>query len=264
MNKKTQHMHNACKLIRSQHSGILSTLSLSVKGFPFGSVTPFLMTESGDIVLYASDIAQHSRNMNANEKVSLFVYDSSERDSQASARVTVIGNASVDSVDASLQTLYFTLFPQAKAYIEAHDFRFYLIKTHKVRYIGGFGEIYWFSQNEWSELMYPMASLVDGAIQHMHADHADALSQIVSHAVSESVQEGSVTMQSCFQHGFHYMNKSNSKNAHGTDPIRFISFAKPICDKYDLRHAMVDLTKTARKSIDKDGQKANSAANLAG
>lgn len=258
MDKKTQHMHNACTLVRSQHSGVLSTLSLSLKGFPFGSITPFLMTESGDIVIYASDIAQHSRNMKTNDKVSLFVHDTSESDSQASARVTIVGNASVDSVDTSLQALYFKLFPQAKAYIEAHDFRFYLIKTHKVRYIGGFGEIYWFSQSEWSALMYPIASAVDAAIEHMHADHADALSEIVSHAMHKDIQEGSVAMVSCFQHGFHYKTSISTSDNKSNESIKFIAFMSPISDTYDLRHAMVDLTKTARK------KKYNGAAELVG
>lgn len=252
MDKKTQHMHNASKLIRSQHSGVLSTLSLSLKGFPFGSVTPFLMTESGDIVIYASDIAQHSRNMKTNDKVSLFVHDINESDSQASARVTIVGNASVDSVDASLQALYFKLFPQAKAYVEAHDFRFYLINTHKVRYIGGFGEIYWFSQSEWSAIMYPVASSVDGAIEHMHTDHADALSQIVAHATHKNVKEGSVTMVSCFQHGFHYTTGLRSLSSQRTQSIKFITFMNPISDNYDLRHAMVDLTKSAGPTFDEN------------
>jgi len=204
MDKKTQHIHNAINLIRSQHSGILSTISLSLKGFPFGSITPFLMTESGDIVIYASDIAQHARNMKSNDKVSLFVHDSGQKDSQASARVTIVGNAISDGVDTKLQAQYFALFPQAKAYVKAHDFRFYLLKTHKVRYIGGFGEIYWFSQTEFSDALSPILGSTESAIAHMHADHADALAQIVTNHEGQYVEEGSVSLLSCTTHGFHY------------------------------------------------------------
>ena len=84
-----QHIFNARALLRQQHSGVLSTLSLSLKGYPFGSVTPYWMTEQGSLVLYASDIAQHSRNMQADAKVSLCVFDGAQDDSQANARVTV-------------------------------------------------------------------------------------------------------------------------------------------------------------------------------
>ena len=67
------HIFNARCLMRTQHTGVLSTVSLSLKGYPFGSVTPYWMTDNGDLILYASDIAQHSRNMKADSKVSLCV-----------------------------------------------------------------------------------------------------------------------------------------------------------------------------------------------
>lgn len=248
MDKKTQHMHNAAKLIRAQHSGVLSTVSLSLKGYPFGSVTPFLMTETGDIVIYASDIAQHSRNMKNNSQVSLCIYDGTESDSQASARVTIVGNAASDVVDASLQAQYMQVFPQARAYVEAHDFRFYLISTYKVRYIGGFGEIYWFSQDEWRSLMYSLADSVKGAIAHMHEDHGDALADIVGHQIQASVSDGEVTMLSCFQHGFHFRLKQSANNTMLSYTMGFVPFVKPISEDYDLRKAMVDLTKIARKA----------------
>ena len=64
-------IRDARLLMRIQHSGILSTLSVSVAGYPFGSVTPFMMLGNGNLVIYASDIAQHARNMKADPKVSI-------------------------------------------------------------------------------------------------------------------------------------------------------------------------------------------------
>lgn len=238
MNKKNLHIHQANILLREQHSGVLATNSLSVKGFPFGSVTPFLTTENGDLVIYASDIAQHSRNMKADSKVSLCVYNAETDDSQANARVTVLGNATPDTVSKALQQQYFRLFPQALKYVEAHDFRFYLIRTERVRYIGGFGEIYWFSQQEWQDQRFDLSGQAAGAIQHMHEDHADALAEIVADTLKQDVNEGEVKMLSCYQHGFHYSVSNAIKG--------FIAFNRPISDQFSLRHAMVELTKGAR------------------
>lgn len=244
--KKT-HIHNARKLMRQQHSGVLSTLSISMKGFPFGSITPYLMTEEGDIVIYASDIAQHSRNMKVESKVSLCVHDAHAQDSQANARVTLCAYAEIDAVDKDLQQAYFTLFPQAKAYVKAHDFRFYLLHVDRVRYIGGFGEIYWFSQEEWSESL-PVSAQSKAAIEHMHADHADALADIVNVFAVKSgagdsggtgTNKGTVKMLTCYAEGFHFAVADGSK-------IQFISFSEKISDNYDLRKAMVDLTKLSR------------------
>ncbi|WP_395344506.1 HugZ family protein [Ningiella sp. W23] len=240
MSNKQQHILDARLLLRQEHSGVLATNSLSVKGFPFGSVVPFLMTEDGDLVLYASDIAQHSRNMKADAKVSLCVYDHAKDDSQASARVTVLAHAQADVVSESLKKLYFSLFEQAKSYVKAHDFRFYLLKTERVRYIGGFGEIYWFSRNDWTARLAKLSEQSEGVISHMHEDHGDALAEIVTAFTQHRAQENEVEMLSCFAEGFHVRYKGQ---------VLYISYKQAVNAQYDVRKAMVDLTKTARISL---------------
>lgn len=237
MQDKLQHIQDARRLMRSLHSGVLATNSLSVKGFPFGSVVPFLLTEEGDLVIYASDIAQHSRNMKADAKVSLCAYDSAQADSQASARVTLLAHAFADAVDDDLQKMYFQLFPQAKAYVEAHDFRFYSLKTERVRYIGGFGEIYWFNKDDWTDSLLTLAAQSKGIIQHMHDDHADALAEVANHFTHFKAKEGEVRMLSCYSQGFHFAYQSH---------IGFIPFLHEVGYQYDVRKAMVDLTRAAR------------------
>nr|WP_136250970.1 DUF2470 domain-containing protein [Ningiella ruwaisensis] len=253
MTSKLQHIQQARALMRAQHSGVLSTNSLSMKGFPFGSVTPFLMSESGDLIIYASDIAQHSRNMKNDSHVSLCVHDANEQDSQASARVTVLARAVADEVSKELQHQYFSLFPQAKKYVQAHDFRFYLLKTERVRYIGGFGDIFWFSQTDWKSAAPTLQTQVKGVISHMHDDHADALVAIAKAHLQNSFsntkdnhpqllenaeEESAAEMLSCFAEGFHIAYLKH---------ICFIPFLHQISENYDLRRAMVDLTKRARQ-----------------
>jgi hypothetical protein len=51
MSNKSYHIHQAALLMRSQHSGVLSTQSVSLHGYPFGSVMPCLMTEEGNLVV---------------------------------------------------------------------------------------------------------------------------------------------------------------------------------------------------------------------
>ena len=227
---------DARQLMRAQHSGILSTISVSVAGFPFGSVTPFMLTGEGDLVIYASDIAQHARNMKADPKVSICVNDGAQDDSQASARVTVLGEAEADLVsDADIER-YYRLFPQAKAYIKAHDFRFYTIKTKRVRYIGGFGEIYWFSEDAWRNSFVDMSDAEIGAIEHMHDDHMDALQAIYSDVTGQ--QADSPKMLSIFQEGFHMS---------AGDKSWFVPYAQELGQPSDLRKAMVELTTHARR-----------------
>jgi putative heme iron utilization protein len=229
-------IRDARTLMRTQHSGILSTISVSVAGYPFGSVTPFMMLGNGDLVIYASDIAQHARNMKADPKVSICINDGRQEDSQASARVTVLGLAEPDSVSYDDIERYYRLFPQARAYIKAHDFRFYTIKTTRVRYIGGFGEIYWFAEDAWRNSFVDMSVNESGAIEHMHDDHMDALHAIYEELCKQA-HVADPQMLSIFQEGFHL---STDKGA------VFVPYVEELKQASDLRHAMVALTKKAR------------------
>jgi putative heme iron utilization protein len=240
--KKRSHIHQARILMKRQHTGVLSTQSLSVKGYPFGSIIPFMMIDNGNIIIYASDIAQHSRNMKSDNKISLCAYDAAQADSQASARVTVLAEASWDDVTKDNQARYFRLFPQATNYKDTHDFRFYTLQTTRVRYIGGFGEIYWFSKEEWGGDYAELSSMETGMIDHMHEDHLDALVEIIADANGEKLSEQEAAMLTAFPEGFHY-----TKVGSDTKSIDFIAFMKPITEHYSARKAMVDLTHKARE-----------------
>lgn len=235
-----QHIFNARALLRQQHSGVLSTQSLSLKGYPFGSVTPYWMTEQGSVVLYASDIAQHSRNMQADAKVSLCVFDGAQDDSQANARVTVLGEAELLGKSCDEAQAYFQLYPQAEAYKQAHDFQFYRITPSRVRYIGGFGEIYWFKAQDWHYPTPAWQAQAGGMIDHMHADHADALALMLNLQHQQSAAAGEVQMLNVLAEGFHVRYSGKTF---------FIRFASACLAATSVRPAMVALTQAARQQL---------------
>ena len=91
--KTTGQAAMARRLLRSVDSGILSTMSLEIPGYPFGSVTPYAMTQEGRVAMYVSEIAQHTRNMRGDPKVCLTVTEGSGAENQqALGRVTVVGD----------------------------------------------------------------------------------------------------------------------------------------------------------------------------
>ena len=233
-------IRDARLLMRIQHSGILSTLSVSVAGYPFGSVTPFMMLGNGNLVIYASDIAQHARNMKADPKVSICINDGGADDSQATARVTVLGLAEADTVSDGDIERYYRLFPQARAYIKAHDFRFYTIKTTRGRYIGGFGEIYWFAEDTWRNSFVDMSDSEPGSIDHMHDDHMDAIRAIYAD-ISGKQGTAELKMLSILQEGFHLSNGKKTL---------FVPYEEELKQPSELRYAMVALTQKARAQQD--------------
>ena len=74
----------ARQFLRTTRSAMLSTISVKYPGYPFGSVAPFVLDHSGQPVILISTIAEHTKNIMANPKVSLMVF-SGDDDLQASA-----------------------------------------------------------------------------------------------------------------------------------------------------------------------------------
>ncbi len=107
----------ARELFLKESFGVLSTISIDVPGYPFGSVTPYCVDNSGSPVLYISYIAQHTKNIMANPKVSLTVFDTAlSNDVQAQGRVTCLANAKpIEDPGSDVRDRYFRYFPASRS-----------------------------------------------------------------------------------------------------------------------------------------------------
>lgn len=234
--KIDEYIFDAKTLVRQQHSGVLSTHSQSVAGYPFGSVVPYYMTPEGNLVTYISQIAQHTRNIKGNPKVSMTIFDTLQDDSQANGRVTFLGDAERVE-DAHLAEQYLALFPRAKGYRATHDFSFYQIKPERIRYIGGFGKIFWINKEHWQSNIEGVdwQSVSNGIIEHMNQDHQDAMALIVEDQFG--VQAKKLTMLSAFYEGAHIQ---------ADEKIVYFPFEKPCLNAQTVREQLVAATHTAR------------------
>src|SRR5262245_57780674 len=179
----SNHLIAARELVSREHNGMLCTLSLRLEGFPFGSVTPYALSSAGEPLILISEIAEHTRNLRADARVSLLVSDSRAADDpQAGARATLVGYAIPVSEpfleDAGRR--YLERVPQSASYFEAHDFTLFTIKVEQVRFIGGFGDIHWIDGREVVDLaaaveLDPIARHAEGICQHMNDDHGEAM-----------------------------------------------------------------------------------------
>ena len=160
----------------SEYQGILSTHSVEAQGYPFGSVTPYCFDRKGRPVILISRIAQHTKNIQANPKVSLIVMERDVDDIQANGRVTYLGEARpIKSDDTDTMQRYYRFFPDARNYHKTHDFDFYYLEFYRVRFIGGFGKIYWVERESFLEESPFSPDQETRAIDHMNRDHADAI-----------------------------------------------------------------------------------------
>ena len=60
----------AVKLLRTSKEAVLSTISDKFKGYPFGSFVTFISGKDRSVVIYASNIAQHTINLKKDSKSS--------------------------------------------------------------------------------------------------------------------------------------------------------------------------------------------------
>src|SRR5262249_48786146 len=142
---------SARNLFLSESFGVLSTISIDVPGYPFGSVAPYCADDHCRPIIYISKIAQHTKNILQDPRVSLTVVERSagSDDVQARGRVTCVANVGPLGKDEdAVRERYFRYFPSARQYEQTHDFDFFRLELVRLRFIGGFGEIYWVEAGE--------------------------------------------------------------------------------------------------------------------
>lgn len=239
--KSPETLSEARLLLQSSHLGILSTLSVSQGGYPFGSITPFVLNYDGAPYILISTLAEHTHNIDADGRVSLLTHQNNPADPQAAARLTLIGDASrtTDSKrSAALRSRYLRYFPNAAAYFETHDFYFYEILVRKARYIGGFGEIHWLEPAEFL-LPNPLEAEEDDMVGHVNADHLDALAACCR--AFHGVHPKTVRLVGVDPDGF---------DVFGDGILHRFVFSNRATDAVTARTAFIELTQKARALTD--------------
>jgi len=165
----------ARQVLQEQFAGILSTHSVEYPGYPFGSVVPFCLDESGQPLILISALAQHTRNIIANPKVALTLLDQGEGDVQQDARLSLLADTvEVDNIDSCAER-YYRYFPNNKGYHDQLDFRFFRLHVIQLRYIGGFGRIQWLAPEQVVQANPFSPEREADIVGHMNADHQDAI-----------------------------------------------------------------------------------------
>lgn len=121
----------------------LATNSRDGSGYPFLSVLPVGLDEQHCPVLLISDLAEHTRNLQADPRASLLVLDPDAIDVQASARLTLVGEIRPYIPDPLLIERYLRYQPNAEQLLSLGGFNFFRMHPQQVRFIGGFGRMGW-------------------------------------------------------------------------------------------------------------------------
>jgi len=165
----------ARQMLRAHRYGVLSTLSKKFDGHPFGSITPYMVDHDGSLLILISGLAEHTKNILSDARVSLITHDQNDPHIQTQGRVTLVGNAIFESERERCGARYLRYFPEAQTYFDMADFNFFRIVPSAIRYIGGFGDIHWVKADNYRQPNHPLIAEELALINEVNAEHRHAL-----------------------------------------------------------------------------------------
>jgi putative heme iron utilization protein len=232
-------------LLHLSRVGSLSTLSRKRPGFPFGSLMPFALDSEGRPLFLISTMAMHTQNLQQDPRASLLVTQAEAGgDPLGAARVTVVGNATVLAAPeaSAARRLYLELHPNSKYWVDFDDFSFFRLDVVDVYYVGGFGVMGWIAAADYAEAQPdPLADAAAGILQHMNADHQDALILLARFFARIEAQEA--VMTAVDRLGFHVRMKTED----GMKGAR-LAFLSEVSTPADTRKMLVEMVQQARRS----------------
>jgi len=205
---------------------------------------PYSLDDQGRPIFLISTMAMHTQNLQADPRASLFVTEPDPRgDPLGSSRVTLIGsvNKIPEAQVAAARTAYLAGYPDSKYWVDFDDFFFYRMDVLDVYYVGGFGVMGWVAASDYSEAQPdPLAEHKSDIMQHMNADHKDALILLAKRFAGIEAQEAEMT--SVDRLGFNVRLKAQD-GVHGAR----IAFLREVTNPTQAREVFVEMVKLARQ-----------------
>jgi heme iron utilization protein len=205
---------------------------------------PYALDASGRAIFLISTMAMHTQNLQADSRASLLVTQTEAGgDPLGASRVTLMGNvlAIPKSEVADARELYLDRYANSKYWVDFEDFSFYRMDVLDVYYVGGFGVMGWVQASDYTQAQPdPLVDAAAGIIEHMNADHKEAL--IVLAKVFAGIECQEAAMTAVDRLGFHV----RLKTAEGMKGAR-IAFLREVRDPGQARKVLVEMVQQSRQ-----------------
>ncbi len=154
--------------------------------------------------------------------------------------MTAAACSAADVPATEVRELYLSRYENAKFWQATPTLPTYRLGVEGVYFIGGFGPMGWVSAEEYGLAQPdPLAESASGIIQHMNADHAEAVRLIARHYVGEDTDEAVMTAvdRLAFQVRLKYGDKVISKR---------VSFLREVSNSDNARGVLREMVRRAR------------------
>ena len=154
-----------------------AALATSLNGAPYASLVLFAVDVDASPLLLLSDLAQHSRNIAFDPRISLLI-DATEGhpDPLTGPRLTLMGCAmKID--DSRRLGRFVSHHPSSAGYAGFRDFHLYRVVVDRAHLIAGFGRIDWIDGDNFSFALDAgaLAEAESEILKHMNTDHQDTV-----------------------------------------------------------------------------------------
>lgn len=224
-------------LVRAGATAALAT-ALVDGDWPYASLVLLACDHDAAPLLLLSSLAEHTRNLAADNRVSLLLDGTGGLDDPlAGPRLTVLGRAAI-SEEPRHRDRFLARHPAAAGYADFTDFAFYRVAVERAHFVEGFGRIDWI---EGGELVHEAGAAAfamgeAGIVEHMNADHGDAI-DLYARALL-GISGGGWRMVGCDAEGCDLRREGR---------LARLAFPAPVADAEGARAALVELARRARE-----------------
>lgn len=232
----------ARSLLRRSRQGALATL-MAGSGDPYCSLVNLASHPDGSPILLISGLAVHTRNILADNRVSLMLDERAAGDPLEGARIMLSGRAEAAGADKELlQRRYLNAHPSAEAFVSFMDFSYFRIRPTGTHLVAGFGRIVDLKPEQFLTDLAGAEDLLaaeEGAVEHMNADHREAMRLYATKLLGAPAGDWRCT--GCDPEGLDMQD--------GQTVLR-LDFPERVSDGTALRKMLVRLAGEARKKVD--------------
>lgn len=233
----------ARSLLRRSRQGALATLR-PPKGDPYCSLVNVASAADGAPILLISRLAVHTSNLLADPRVSLMLDERAPGDPLQGARIMLAGTAQEVNGEAAapLRQRYLAVHPSAEMFVDFKDFSFFRIEPSGAHLVAGFGRINDLSPDQFMTNLTGAEAMLEaeqGAVEHMNADHRDALGLYATRLLGAAPGDWRCT--GCDPDGLDLQNDS---------AVLRLDFPRRIATPGALRAVLRELAEQARATKD--------------
>jgi len=228
------------QLLRGARSGALATLGRD--GHPSSSLVSLATDSDGTPLILVSALSSHTGHLEADPRCSLLLAPGGKGDPLAHARITLklrarrIAREGADS--ERVRRRFLARQPKAALYVDFGDFAFFALELEGASLNGGFGKAYELVPSDLlsdAAASSAIAAMEEGAVEHMNADHPDAIRAYATGLLKAEDGDWRLTG----------LDPDGADLARG-DAVLRLPFPEPVTDAVAMRKTLVELAAAAR------------------